>query len=460
MALNYSHRMVLPPRPSEDSLVSPMRVGSSCFADCIVENVVDGCFDFGRDRCDSQEAMQKDILDVLPSDPFGMDISTTVTAINGWLEDLELGGYGGYGHYQLFAGLNYFIWNNALRFQDSLPANVRLSPPNPNVVDGQFGYGPCESVEKMEIEIEDSSGCDAGFGLDSEMKDLSSLGDEMVYDDDVYGTSDVMSVADCSDGGGTSVASDEGKLHPGFSFALGYLTLRDLLSVEMVSTSLHSAVRDDPFFWSSFYIDQPLSEKITDDILIKLTNRAQGNLQHLSLVECPLVTGAGLKHVLENNPKLTKLSVPGCSRLNTDIIVTILKEFKVSGKLGLKQLRIGGVYGATQEHYDVLRLLLEADTVKQQKDREPRYYHRDNLYLSCDDDRAIDIEMCPKCLNHRLVYDCPAETCQQVKQSSEACRGCALCIFRCAQCGRCINDSEYEETFSLEWLCALCGSIS
>ncbi|CAN0896378.1 F-box protein SKIP14 [Linum grandiflorum] len=457
MALNYSHRMVLP----EDSLVSPMRVGSSCFADCIAENVVDGCFDFGRDRCESQENLQKDILDVLPSDPFGMDISTTFTAINGWLQDLELGGYGGYGHYQLFAGLNYFIWNNALRSQDSVPGNGRLSSLDTNVVDGQFGYGPpCESVERMELDMEESSVCDAGFGLDSEMKELASLGDEMMCDNDVYSGSDDMVFGDCCDGGGTgtSVPSDEGKLHPGVSFALGYLSLRDILSVEMVCTSLHTTVRDDPFFWSRFYIDQPLNEKITDDILIKLTDRAQGNVQHLALVECPWITGVGLKHVLENNPKLTKLSVPGCSRVNIDTIVTILKEIKVSGKLGLKQLRIGGVYGVTQEHYDVLKLLLEDDTVKQQEHREPRYYHRGNLYLSCDDDRAIDIEMCPKCLNHRLVYDCPAESCQQAKQSSQACRACALCILRCAQCGRCINDSEYEETFSLDWLCALCGS--
>jgi hypothetical protein len=41
---------------------------------------------------------------------------------------------------------------------------------------------------------------------------------------------------------------------------------------------------------------------------LQLTNRAQGNLQCLSLVECPRITDDGLKHVLENNPRLTKVS--------------------------------------------------------------------------------------------------------------------------------------------------------
>ncbi|CAL1413465.1 unnamed protein product [Linum trigynum] len=453
MALNFSQRMVFPPRSSEDNFVSSMRVGNSCFADCIAENV-DGYYDFGRDnRHESLDAMDEDILDVLPSDPFGMDISTTVTALTGWLEDLEMG-YGGYGgegvmgsseQYQLFAGLNYFIWNNALRFQAAaFPSSTRFSP-NSNA-EFEFVYG-CEAKEKMIKE-------------DSE-KDSSRLRDGKVCDLDVPCSVDEMSVGDCCDDTeGASLDGDDRTHHPCFTFVLSHLSPRDLLSVEMVCVSLHSAVRDDPFVWSNIYIDQPLSEKMTDDVLVQITDRAQGNLEHLTLVETSWITDAGLKHVLENNPKLIKLSVPGCSRVNIDSIVTILKELKASNKLGLKHLRIGGVYGVTHEHYEVLKLLLDADSSKQQKVRQPLYYQRANPYLPCDDDRAIDIEMCPKCHNHRLVYDCPAESCQQGEHSSPACRACTLCILRCAQCGRCINDSEYEETFCLELLCAFCGSTS
>ncbi|MCI23869.1 F-box SKIP28-like protein, partial [Trifolium medium] len=90
---------------------------------------VDNCFDYGSDRGGAsgvtQDSVSKDILDLLPSDPFGMDISTTFTAITGWLEDLDFD-YGGYRrdeigasgeNYPLFAGLN-FIWNNAVRFHN------------------------------------------------------------------------------------------------------------------------------------------------------------------------------------------------------------------------------------------------------------------------------------------------------------------------------------------------------
>ncbi|CAI0426094.1 unnamed protein product [Linum tenue] len=449
MALNFSHRMVFPPRSPEDNFVSPLRVGSSCFADCIAENV-DGYYDFGRDsRSESQDVMDEDILDVLPSDPFGMNISTTVTAITGWLEDLEMG-YGRDGvmgsseQYQLFAGLNYFIWNNALRFQAAaFPSGTKFSP-NPNA-DFRFGDG-CENNEKMKKE---------------DLEDSLRLGDEMVCDLDVATTVDEMSVGDCCDDvDGASLDGDEIIHHPGFGLVLAHLSLRDLLSVEMVCTSLHSAARAEPFFWSNIYIDQPLSEKITDDILVQITDRAKGTLRTLTLVESSWITDAGLKHVLENNPELTKLSVPGCSRVNVDSIVTILKELKALNKLGLKHLRIGGVYGVTHDHYEVLKSMLDADPNKQQKARGPLYYHRASPYLPCDDDRAIDIEMCLRCHNHRLVYDCPAESCQQGKHSALACRACTLCILRCAQCGRCINDSEYEETFCLELLCAFCGSAS
>ena len=88
---------------------------------------VEDRYDYGRDRCDrsgSQESVSNDVLHLLLSDPFGMDISSTFMAITGCLEDFwaDYGGYGGNevgtsnGSYQLFTGLN-FIWNNALKYQ-------------------------------------------------------------------------------------------------------------------------------------------------------------------------------------------------------------------------------------------------------------------------------------------------------------------------------------------------------
>lgn len=148
--------------------------------------------------------------------------------------------------------------------------------------------------------------------------------------------------------------------------------------------------------------------------------------------------------------------MPGCTRLSIDGIVSSLKALKSAGVEGVKHLRITGVHGVTQEHYEELKLLLGADNSKQQAFHRPHFYYRGNFYLSWEDDSTIDIEMCPRCQNLKLVYDCPAEGCQAKGDLSHICRACILCIARCIQCGRCLNDSEYEETFCLELLCSQC----
>ncbi|KDP26749.1 hypothetical protein JCGZ_17907 [Jatropha curcas] len=460
MALNFSHRPLFPGILPEDNLVSPMRIANGYLVEGIPDKV-DNCFDYGRDRgdrCGSQDSVHKDILDLLPSDPFGMDISTTFTAITGWLEDLEVD-YGGYGrdqvatsggNYQLFAGLN-FIWNNAMRFQ-TFPGNMGFD--NSMNAFRELGNASAHDAGCLEEKEVGDASSHCALGLVCNVDDILSLGNEIMGNGDTGAVDERCvefheSSGVCSDG-------DGGAPHGAFGFALGYLGVRDLLVVETVCRSLRSTVRSDPLLWRSIHIDQPLNEKITDDILLQLTNRAQGNLQCLSLIECPRITDDGLKHVLENNPRLTKLSVPGCTRLSIEGIVTSLKAFRSMGTQGVKHLRIGGLYGVTQKHFEELKFLLGSDNHMQQNTYKPHYYHRGNFYLSCEDDRAIDIEMCPRCQNLRLVYDCPAEGCQQKEHSTQPCRACTLCIARCVQCGRCINDSEYEETFCLELLCSDC----
>jgi hypothetical protein len=264
-----------------------------------IQERVEDRFDYGRDRSGSQELVHEDIIDLLPSDPFDMDISTTFTAITGWLEDLEVD-YGACGsdqvstsdgNYQLFAGLNY-IWNNAMRFQ-AFPGNVGFSCKS-NLVGG-FGDECLEGIEVGNASVHEAPDSDC------DMKDVLSLGNEMDKN---------AGVVDESSGEfqkGHVVFSD-GAPHPAFAFALGYLGVRDLLLVETVCRSLRYTVRSDPLLWRSIHIDQPLNEKITEDVLLQLTDRAQGNLQCLSLVKCPRITDDGLKQVLKNNPRLTKVS--------------------------------------------------------------------------------------------------------------------------------------------------------
>lgn len=309
MALNFSHRPIFPSHMSEDNLVSPMKIVNGYIVEGIPEKgesyvlpQVDDCFHYGRDRVDrggSPESVPKDIIDLLPSDPFGMDISTTFTAITGWLEDLEVD-YGGYGRknvgagkeeYSLFAGLN-LIWNRAMRFQ---------SFPGDTLFDDKYNIA-CPSgpyVEDREMGVAFNQ---AGYGaiLNAEEKGGFNNGSTSVLAQNVEVSPE--NVECCSDLDGRSP-------HEAFLFALSYLGPRDLLLLERVCKSLRSTVRSDPLLWKSIHVDQPLNERITDDVLLQLTSRAQGNLQCLSLVECPRITDDGLKRILDTNPRLTKVSL-------------------------------------------------------------------------------------------------------------------------------------------------------
>ncbi|KAF9666300.1 hypothetical protein SADUNF_Sadunf16G0215300 [Salix dunnii] len=246
-----------------------------------------------------------------------------------------------------------------------------------------------------------------------------------------------------------------GEPHDALFFALGYLGVKDLLVAERLCRSLRDAVRGDTLLWRRIHIDQPLSEKITDEALVKLTSRAQGTLHCLSLVGCIRITDTGLMQVLESNPRLTKLCVPECVRLTIDGILCNLRILKSAGTLRIKHIRIGGLFGVTENRFEELKSLLGMDHMHSRA-KTPQFHRVGQLYLSCDDDRAIDIEKCPKCKQLKLVYDCPAESCQGKDQVNQLCRACTLCIARCIQCGCCIKDCDYEETFCLDFLCLDC----
>ncbi|XAR51965.1 hypothetical protein NMG60_11006778 [Bertholletia excelsa] len=451
MALNVSRNSIFPTHTLEDSLFSAIKFGNGH----LMERFSDGSFGFGNymnlnwklenppdSRWDKTENVPDDILDLLPPDPFGMDLSSTFTAITGWLEDIENDlGLSSLGFVtdraemrtaedQLFSGLN-LVWNSGRKFHTDVD--------NSKVRQSWNGHG-------KELPV---GAPDGGFVLEANTKEFMGLS---------YEKYSFSADADNEFEGCTEVKSDanEGAPHDALVFALGYLGVRDLLSIEGVCRSLRDGVRNDPLLWRNIHIGQPLNEKITDDALLQLTSRAQGTLHCLSLVECLRITDRGLRRALESNPGLTKLSVPGCVRLSVEGILCNLRALKSAGKLGIKHLRIGGLYGITNEQYKELQSLLGADNHSQLSAHKPRFYGSGQLYLSCDDDRAIDIETCPKCQNLRQVYDCPADSCQEKHQTNQLCRACTFCIARCFLCGQCINGGDYEETFCLDSTCLHC----
>lgn len=492
MALNFTHCAMFPVNPSEGELASSIRI-PDMFAGERNRNSfakpqqfdyeMEDSYNFmERDRGDESgggvhDPIANDILDLLPSDPFGMDLSATFTAIADWLEDFEIE-----------SGLNLF-WDRAMVFESG-PSNVGVgsTPKCGNAGSWLENFGTESGLDLFLDRAKVLESCSANVGVgqmpnvrnsNSRFDGLGSvevmeLGHASCSSHDsmsVWGVDEFLSLCnedtiqnevssdqsmDLGEYGESCSYGDERMPHEALLLALGYLEVQDLLSAERVCRSFRLAIQNDALLWRSICIDHPLNERITDDGLFQLTRRAQGSLQSLSLVECARITDDGIKRVLESNPRLTKLSVPGCTRLSIGGLVSNLKAFKSSAVPGIKCLRIGGLYGITEEHFEELRLLLDADKCQQPGARKPRFFHSGYSSLSYDDESPIDIETCPKCQKLRLVYDCPANNCQGKQASAQQCRACIFCTARCVHCGRCINDGEYEETFCLDLLCGCC----
>lgn len=261
----------------------------------------------------STESHCRDIVDLLPSDPFKMDTESTFTAITGWLEDLEVG-YGGYVRgnnggdrqedYGLFGGWNW-IWNNSFNFQP-FPGNFQFVA-NLNVGIQSFpGHFPVYEEPRVGNVNQPGEETDIGgtlaphdLGFQPSCSNQGTMG---------FVNESTSCCSELHFGEKVEVATESEGPHEALAFSLSYLGVKDLLSVERVCRSLCSAVRGDPLLWRSIHIDHPLNERITDDLLLQLACRAQGNLQCLSLVRCPRVTDDGIRRILEINTRLTKVS--------------------------------------------------------------------------------------------------------------------------------------------------------
>ncbi|KAH9603707.1 hypothetical protein KSS87_007458 [Heliosperma pusillum] len=429
-------------------------------------------------------SQERDIHDILPADPFGMDISSTVTAITGWLEDLGVSEYGGdegvgigKGHYPLLGGLNVW-WDTAVDFQPYLGQNKTFNTmfrSDRFVDNGCISYGCCCCTTENYMFGSRGDGCvhesaqalsqnNVGYGFGEFFsKHDFDLGGETMKDvifccggSSVYEKESEEVGVNVGGGGGVVDEDDDGSPHSALSFALAYLGVRDLVVVERVCKSLQFTVQNDPLLWKSIHIDYPLNARVTDDVLVQLTNRAQGHLQCLSLVDCKGVTNDGLWRVLESNPRLTKLSVPGCINLKIEGMINCLKAFQLMAVPGIKCLRVAGRI-VNSEQYEELLALLGIENNVQPYYQKPHFYCRGNIDVSCEDDRPIDLEICPKCKMAKLVYDCTTESCQAKDQAGHLCRACIQCIYRCYQCGRCIDGVVHEEDFFLDYVCSDCS---
>ncbi|GAV66660.1 hypothetical protein CFOL_v3_10170 [Cephalotus follicularis] len=156
---------------------------------------------------------------------------------------------------------------------------------------------------------------------------------------------------------------------------------------------------------------------------------------------------------------LCQLYVPGCTSLTLDGVIEAVKSL-CQNHHSLKSLMLDGIYNITEEHLSTFSSYLQMNRTQQEQhqQQQPILYHNyTNLptHYHEESNRAIDVEVCPKCSQVRMVFDCPRETCKG-KRSQADCRGCSFCIPRCEECGVCVGSEEMEETVCKDIVCSCC----
>uniref|UniRef100_A0A8R7TK22 F-box protein SKIP14 n=1 Tax=Triticum urartu TaxID=4572 RepID=A0A8R7TK22_TRIUA len=406
---------------------------------------------------------EPDPADLLPVDPFGMNLGNTITAaIASCLDRTVMSGAGRFGSGDGGAADLSFYLNHAIavsRGPSCLPGGFGRAFEGPFVFGGLYeaggancsqGLPPLVSCSGSIVPGEDpsTSGSAALVCCDGVDAVGASCSWPIVPGEDPSPSGSAALV--CCDG-----VDDVGSApHDGMMYALAYLGLRDILATEMVCKSLHSWIRSE-LLWKCIHIEPVLSGKISDPDLLFLTQKIPGDLQCLNINDCINITDNGLNAVLQSNPTLTKLSIARCPRLTLDGLIANLKSFNMKAVSGIKSLRIDKNFNLPKEDYEELLSLLSIDKRQELHNRAPRFRHSNHFLLDCNDGYALDIEMCPICQSYKLVFDCPEVECSDKR--SGKCRACEVCIKRCRQCGRCLERNEkFEEKFDLVYLCYKC----
>lgn len=102
-------------------------------------------------------------------------------------------------------------------------------------------------------------------------------------------------------------AGDSAEPHYALFLVLGYLRLPELLAFRQVCKAFRDQIAADETLWRHITVEPPLSARLRDDILSWITSFSRGNLKSLALLRCWRVTDAGLLHVVERSPHITKV---------------------------------------------------------------------------------------------------------------------------------------------------------
>ncbi|KAL5052513.1 hypothetical protein RYX36_033195 [Vicia faba] len=251
-----------------------------------------------------------------------------------------------------------------------------------------------------------------------------------------------------------AVEQDHAPPHHAMFLVIPYLRVYEVLTMSRVCTSLRDAVNNDVLPWLCIIIETRLNFRLTDETLLKITSKANGRLQKLALMNCIHITDQGLQRVIEQNPFIKELHIPACTSITPEGVLKAVETLCQRNKC-LTTLSINGIYNLQKEHLDILTSNLKENlSLENMQMQQPIYYHKRGSVsaFECQENhRIIDLEICPKCSEVKMVYDCPKMDCKM-----KECKGCIFCIPRCENCGECVGSEEPEECACGDIMCLEC----
>ncbi|MCO5601465.1 hypothetical protein L7F22_055588 [Adiantum nelumboides] len=150
-----------------------------------------------------------------------------------------------------------------------------------------------------------------------------------------------------------------------------------------------------------------------------------------------------------------QLFLPGCSGISADGVVNIVKahtDLWGATMPCLKELKLRNIRGLTEHHLHSLLTIMGIPVVPRPVSKLRFFNEDDHQQLRDHEQRPIDVEVCPKCRDVRIVYDCTRKECQDKQE----CRACAFCTMRCAECGICLQEDECNDTACFDSMCLNC----
>lgn len=105
----------------------------------------------------------------------------------------------------------------------------------------------------------------------------------------------------------TNQGTEPGPPHEALFLVLAYLPVFELLAMSEACMSLRDAVNKDVLPWLDIIVERPLNSWLSDEILMKITSKANGRLRTLALINCVKITDDGLQRVVEKNPFISKV---------------------------------------------------------------------------------------------------------------------------------------------------------